>query len=163
MRYNYCTAWHTAHLFAMLNAPREKWLCRCPIRWWLWWLSVKTISGPCLTYDEKKRKKRRKHSPATPTLVQRCLKNVCPCRSPLLPLISIVINFYLPSVPWLEAAVMSLAIASGVLRLGLYVYARLDAATTAVFSSAAVAVGYVNYRSMLQSIGIFFRFLGIAR
>lgn len=58
MRYNYCTAWRTAHLFAMLNAPREKWLCRCPIRWWLWWLSVKTISGPCLTYDEMKKKKK---------------------------------------------------------------------------------------------------------
>lgn len=78
---------------------------------------MKTISGPCLTYDKMKKKKKKEHSPATPTLVQRCLKNVCLRRSLLLPLISIVINFYLPSVPWLEAAVMSLAIASGVLRL----------------------------------------------
>uniref|UniRef100_A0A131YEF8 Transmembrane protein n=1 Tax=Rhipicephalus appendiculatus TaxID=34631 RepID=A0A131YEF8_RHIAP len=63
--------------------------------WWLWWILVKTISGPCLTFGKMRKKRITPPPPYTPhsSFVQRCLKIVCLRRSPLLPLISIVIIF----------------------------------------------------------------------
>lgn len=145
--------WHSAHWSAVLNAPRKE-AALCTLRRWLWWILVKTISGPCLTFGKMKKKIYKKGSLPRPpythtytpqsSFVQRCLKIVCLRRSPLLPLISIVIMFVCRASLglkllwcrwWLRAKFYEIECS----RWGPYVYAR-HAAIAAAFGSAAVAV-----------------------